>query len=349
MKAAYIKTHKKVQIRDIETPVPESREVLLQIDGCGVCGSDYIEATSWAKKWKRFGHEIAATVLNVGEEVKDFTQGDQVALALSAPCGECPICLSGNKRGCCNIVVAEQGGFAKNLLVKDVRLLSKVPHPISPSLLILVEPLTVLLDAFHTANLKQGDTLAVVGGGFLSCLAHLVANVMGSKPTISLSRSLHPGLEACLQAVGGEHFKWKTLGGVTISPPKAFPAKLAESPGRVTVLHTAPARYLQNYMDFLPFDSTIVNIGLSGKSKDNTLKIDFSKLIFKRLQLLSGFPVPCLYLDEAVELLCNNKDLFSILSPEIMHLDQLPKVITATHKAKKKIMIVPTSVGHEKQ
>ncbi|MGE4264121.1 MAG: alcohol dehydrogenase catalytic domain-containing protein [Desulfovibrio sp.] len=345
MKAAFVKVPRKVQIREIDAPVPRAGEVLVSVDGCGVCGSDYIEASTWAKSWKRFGHEIAATVREVGEGVQGFAAGDQVALALSAPCGGCPGCLNGNPRRCTQLVVAEQGGFAELLLVKDVRLLTRIPQPLASSLAIFAEPLTVLLDALHTVGFKPGERLVVVGGGFLSCLGILTAKVLGAKPALALSRSLYPGLDACLQAVGGEHFKWHSLAGVTLAAPRSFQQRLAAATERVVVLHTAPARYLAKYIFDLPFDSTVVNIGLSGDPKDNCVSIDCSRLIFKRVQLMSAFPVPCLYLDEAVRLLCDNKDLFSLLEPERAPLERLPEIISGTRKAKRKIMVVPGSGG----
>jgi len=343
MKAAYVKTRNKVQIRDVEAPTPSTGEVVLQVEGCGICGSDFLEADSWAKKWKRFGHEIAGRIIAVGTDVEDFAQGDQVALGLSAPCGQCPHCLAGIPRHCTSLLIAEQGGFAEQLLVPDPRLLYKAPEPMDPSLLIFAEPLTVLLDAFHTVGLKKNDRLAVVGGGFIACLGILVAKSLGITSVLSLSRSSHPGLTACIDAAKGEDFQWNKVAGVTTSAPSEFMARLGQGPGRRVILHTAPARYILNYFDMLPFDTTVLNIGLSAKAKENILKIDASKLIFKRIQIMSGFPVPCLYLEEAIKLLCRNRKLFSLLSPEKVILKDLPAIISSRPKHKRKIMVVPGS------
>lgn len=345
MRAAYVKTHNKVELRDIPVPTPGAGQVLLHIDACGVCGSDFIEATAWAKSWKRFGHEVAATVEEVGLGVQGFTPGDQVGLALSAPCGQCSGCLGGNPRHCSGLITAEQGGFAEKLLVPDVRLLSKAPHPMPFELLVLAEPLTVLLDAFQAAHVQPGDRILVVGGGFLACMAILLAKILQSPPSFCLSRSLHPGLEHCLAAVGGEYFGWNTLAGMTLASPSRLHDRLATLPERVVVLHTPPARYIQHYLMKLPFDSTIVNIGLSPEPKDNVIKLECDQLIFKRMQLISGFPVPCLFLRQAIELLCEHSELFSVLSPASASLEQLADIITGAHKAKKKIMICPSQDG----
>ena len=347
MRAAFVRTHNWVELRDVVDATPAANQVLLRIDGCGVCGSDFMEAAAWARSWKRFGHEIAATVLDIGSGVTNVTPGDQVALALSAPCGQCPGCLAGNPRHCTGLVAAEQGGYAERLIVPDERLLVRAPEPIDPELMIFAEPLSVILDAFHTMNLRPGDRLVTIGGGFLSCLGILAGKALGAAPAICLSRGLHSGLEACLKAVGGEYFQWQSLARITLSPPKAFAQRLAGLPERLVVLHTPPGKYLANYFGSLPFDSTIVNIGLSSRGRDNRVKIDCSKLIFNRINLLSAFPVPCLYMEEALQLLCDHRELFTILWPEKTPLEHLPEIIAAHRRSGRKIMIAPGQVGRK--
>ena len=58
MKAAFVKRKNRVRIKEVPKPEPKEKEIRIKIDACGVCGSDFIEAQSWAKRWKRFGHEI---------------------------------------------------------------------------------------------------------------------------------------------------------------------------------------------------------------------------------------------------------------------------------------------------
>jgi hypothetical protein len=109
--------------------------------------------------------------------------------------------------------------------------------------------------------------------------------------------------------------------------------------GRVVVLHTAPARHIALYLDQLPYGSTVVNIGLSAFPKENRLKIDASRLIFKRLQLMNAFPVPCLHLPQAVSLLREHSGLFSLLPVEKIPLRRLPEIIIGSDKPKRKILI----------
>jgi len=340
MKVAFVKKHNKVKLKEIDTPAPGPGEILLRIDACGVCGSDYLEATAWAHEWKRFGHEIAATVFNIGYGVEGFVVGDQVVVALSVGCGECNGCLAGNPRRCSALIVAEQGGFGEYLLVKDTRLLLKVEPRLPVRLAVFTEPVTVVLDAFHLVGLKPGDKLVMIGGGFITCISLLIAKVLGVENPLVLSRDSHPGLYNCLTATMGEHVYWHTIGGITLVAPETFTQNLSGHVGRVVVMHTAPAKFIPLYIEKLPYDSLIVNVGLSGRVKDNELRMDASRLIFKRIQVMSAFPVPCLYLSEAVSLLQKNKDLFSLLTPERVSFERLPEVIKAPRKTKRKIVVV---------
>jgi threonine dehydrogenase-like Zn-dependent dehydrogenase len=342
MKIALVRKDNRVWLKEVDLSAPGFGEVLLRIDACGVCGSDYLEATAWAQEWKRFGHEIAATVSIIGPGVDGFTVGDQVVLALSAACGQCKACLAGNPRHCSALIVAEQGGFGEYLLVKDTRLLLKVEPRLPVELAVFTEPATVVLDAFRLAGLKPEDKLVVVGGGFIACISLLIAKALGVGNPLVLSRSAHPGLNNCLKATQGEHVCWQVIDGKTLAAPESLAQSFSGSSGRVVVMHTAPAKFIPLYIEKLPYGSLIVNVGLSAAPDDNALRIDAAQLIFKRIQLMSAFPVPCLYLAEAVFLLQKNQDLFSILETESIPLEQLPEVIAAVRKPKRKVLIFPS-------
>ncbi len=341
MKIALVKKDNRVRLEKVDISAPGFGEVLLRIDACGVCGSDYLEATAWAQEWKRFGHEIAATVSVIGPGVEGFTVGDQVVLALSVACGKCSACLSGNPRRCSALIMAEQGGFGEYLLVKDTRLLFKVEPPFPADLAAFTEPATVVLDAFHLAGLGPEDKLVVVGGGFIACISLLIAKALGVMDPLVLSRTAHPGLNNCLKATNGQHICWQVIDGETIAAPESFGQNLSGSLGRVVVLHTAPVKFMPLYLERLPYDSIIVNLGLSGADEDNQVRIDAARLIFKRIQLMSAFPVPCLYLAEAVSLIQKNQEVFSLLETEKVGLEQLPEVIMSKRNSKRKVLIFP--------
>ena len=339
MRAAFVKRYNKIKIVDIPVPKPKENEVLIKIDACGVCGSDFIEAQVWAKNWKRFGHEIAATVAETGEGVTGISVGDQVVVALSVPCGACNPCIAGHPRKCNRLIVAEQGGFAEYLLVKDYRLLYKIDPVLPAELACLTEPLTVILDAFQLATMQAGDNLLVVGGGNIGCMSLLAAKALRINVLGVIGRSIDSRLTACLGAAGGSFFPWHTLMRMIVDVSTMVKQRLSEVSGKLVVLHTAPPHYISKYLDALPYDSTIVNIGLSASGKKNAIKLDASRLIFNRIQLMSAFPVPCMHLSQAVSLIREHSALFSLLSLKQLSLEQLPELIVSSKKTRSKIII----------
>jgi D-arabinose 1-dehydrogenase-like Zn-dependent alcohol dehydrogenase len=341
VKAAFIKKYNRVKLVDIPKPSPSGKEVLVKVQACGVCGSDFIEAKAWAKQWKRFGHEIVGTVEEMGPEVTGFSEGDQVVIALSAPCGVCPACKSGVPRRCSNLIMAEQGGFAEYLLVPDQRLLYHVKPSLPIRTAVMAEPITVVLDAFEAASLQEGQYFLVVGGGYIGRLALLTAKTEGANVLGILGRKTSPQIEECLKDTGGEHFSWRTWFGRTIGPPTDLRERLSTLPGSLVILHTAPAYYIGNYLEAMPFGTTIVNIGLSAKPRENKLRIDGSKLIFSKIQLLSAFPVPCLHMEHAVDLLQSHVELYGLMTMESRTIDDLPGVIGGSYNHGAKVVILP--------
>lgn len=326
MKAALVKKRNKIKIIDIPVSKPEGREVLIRVDACGFCGSDYIEAISWARNWKRFGHEIAGTVVATGNDVIDISVEDKVVVSLSVSCGECPACVAGNPRKCTSLVIAEQGGFAEYLIIKDYRLLTRVKKEIPTEMACLAEPLSVVLDAFHLVNLCNNDNLLVVGGGNIGNIAVLAALALKVNIIGVLSRSIHGDMLKYIEKNGGIYFPWLTIAGFTLSAPLSLRNKLSGVPGRIVVLHTAPVSCIPRYIDALPYDSTIVNIGLSDSLLQNRVFLNASKMIFKRIQFMNAFPVPCMYMNEAVNLIQDNPSTFALLPITRRFLDQLPSL-----------------------
>ena len=335
MKAAFVKREGKVKISEVFLPDVGDNEILIRINACGVCGSDFIEASHWAKEWKQFGHELSGTIHAIGGNNTGFKEGDRVVLALSIPCEECSACRKGLPRHCSQMVIANQGGFAEYLLVKDRRSLKTVPPSVPSNIACLAEPLTVILDAFDLVRLKKNDIFWVAGGGFIGMLAILTSHLMGIPVAGVLSRRSSDNLQKVLEYTGGECIKWGGLG--TASTLKST---LSARNGRTVILHTAPPYTIASYVDKLPYDSSVVNIGLSGKKKENKLSLDISKAVFNRTQILNVFPVPCLFLDEAVSLLENHTKIFSMLDTYKISLDDIPHIIASRSKNGKAIVTI---------
>ncbi len=171
MKAAVLTEYGRVEWKEIEKPGYTGEEVLIRVSLASICGSDqHIFTGEFHPRTKTpmiMGHEFAGVIEEVGEEVKGFTPGDQVAVDPIIWCGECPACKIGRYPACTNlklIGVDLDGGFTQYISV-PASMLYKVPLSIPARHAALVEVLSIGFHAKNRAGVKEGDLLAIWGSG----------------------------------------------------------------------------------------------------------------------------------------------------------------------------------------
>jgi len=104
----------------VEIPDPEAvpGEVVVRVDGCGICGSDLTSYKVGLFTGTVPGHELAGVVQSVGAGVTGWSPGDEVVIDPKIPCGACDDCRSGAGHRCAmaltaGIGFARDGGFAE--------------------------------------------------------------------------------------------------------------------------------------------------------------------------------------------------------------------------------------------
>ncbi len=90
MRAAVIQSPGVVEVTSVPEPAPGSRDVVVQVEACGICGTDlHILEGEFAPALPVVpGHEFAGTVVALGSDVFELTVGDRVAVDPSLYCGE---------------------------------------------------------------------------------------------------------------------------------------------------------------------------------------------------------------------------------------------------------------------
>ena len=80
-----------IHLEEVEKPTINDDQVLLKIHSVGICGSD-IQMYHGLHKYMTFpvvfGHEVGASVEQVGANVKDYKVGDLVTVEPQVTCGE---------------------------------------------------------------------------------------------------------------------------------------------------------------------------------------------------------------------------------------------------------------------
>ena len=74
-----------VELRDIEIPTPGPGEILVKVEGCGICGTDVHEYRYNPFGYKEIvlGHEGTGEVIAIGEGVTVDTKGDPIKVCRS--------------------------------------------------------------------------------------------------------------------------------------------------------------------------------------------------------------------------------------------------------------------------
>jgi L-iditol 2-dehydrogenase len=162
-------------------PEPARGEIVLRIDAALTCGTDVkVRRRGHPVMIPRvptvFGHEFAGTVTAVGAGVARVREGDRVAAANSAPCGECRPCLA-RRPNLCEDLLFVNGAYGEyialppRLVAKNVVRLGRA----AAARAAFAEPLACAMLGIERARVEAGQTVAVFGHGPLGCLLGLVA------------------------------------------------------------------------------------------------------------------------------------------------------------------------------
>ena len=182
MKALIYQGPKKVVVENINEPVKREKSILIEIQYCGICGSDkgiFSGTHPRAKEPLILGHELLGEVKENGEK---FSVGDRVVAYPLLSCGKCLACRTGNAHVCNNlglIGIDIDGGICERMYI-DEDILFKVPEGVSDKAAVVIEPLAVLLRAVHQAKFNVGENACVVGAGPIGLLSGIVLRHAGA-------------------------------------------------------------------------------------------------------------------------------------------------------------------------
>jgi D-arabinitol dehydrogenase (NADP+) len=155
-------------LADLPRPQPGPGEVVLRSTMTGVCGTDrHIHEGGFLAAYPLTpGHEILATVEELGEGVTGFAVGDQVVVDNSTACGACDPCRRGEILFCRHfraLGVNAPGGFAEYVLVRQ----EKCYHAgdLEPEVAVLTEPTACAMHGADVLALRPGSDVAMIGAG----------------------------------------------------------------------------------------------------------------------------------------------------------------------------------------
>ena len=200
MRALVIHGAKDLRLEERPEPELAPGEVLVRVEGAGICGSDlhYVQhggigTAIRVKAPMVLGHEAAGRVVSGG----DLEPGTLVAISPSRPCAvqgidPCEECREGRQNHCRNMRFYGSampwphidGVYADALSVKPAQLHALGDH-VTPAMAALAEPLAVCLHAVGRAGDVSGARALVTGCGPIGALCAAVLAHRGAEVTVT--------------------------------------------------------------------------------------------------------------------------------------------------------------------
>ena len=191
MKAALFEAYRgPLSIKTVADPVCPTDGVVLKVEACGVCRSDW---HGWSGADPDVavphvpGHEFAGIIIETGRDCRRFRKGDRVTAPFILACGDCADCRGGEPTVCNHQYVvgfSGWGAFAEMLAVPraDFNLV------LLPDNLGFTEAAAMgcrLTTAFRglvdRAQLQPGEWLAIHGCGGVGLSAVMIAAALGAQ------------------------------------------------------------------------------------------------------------------------------------------------------------------------
>ena len=188
MKAVLYYGPQNIKYEETQIKPLEKGEILVKIGAALTCGTD-------VKTFRRghpvlikqipsgFGHEFAGTVTKVSAGVTNVKIGDRVVCANSAPCGDCFYCKRGEYNLCENLDLLN-GAYAEYIVVPS-RIVEKntliLPDDLSFEKAAFAEPLANVVHGVERTDIKEGDTVGVIGIGPIGLMFARLAKLKGAR------------------------------------------------------------------------------------------------------------------------------------------------------------------------
>ena len=184
MKAAVLSGPRELDVVDWPIPVCEPAEVLIQMWGVGICGSDsaiYAGNRTFPKPFV-IGHEGFGRIVSLGSAVRDRELGSLVVVEPNIVCGECALCRTGLSSLCVqkrSLGVGNDGLCAEFASV-PAEFSWPLPDTIRPEDAVCIEPLAVALAAIREARPRPGAHMTVFGAGAQGLLLTVALAAQGA-------------------------------------------------------------------------------------------------------------------------------------------------------------------------
>ncbi len=217
--------HPELGVREWPDPEPGPQDVVLEVQACGVCGSDmhfyetdadgYILYPGLTKFPTILGHEFSGKVVETGPDVELLKVGDMVTVEEMIWCGRCIACRNGYPNHCTNL---EELGFTipgafANYIAVDEKFCWKIDaiaerfgdEEKAYEVAAMTEPSCVAYNAMfeRAGGFKPGHYVSIFGAGSIGLAAIGLAKAAGAGTIVAFE--LSPQRRELAKKVGADY------------------------------------------------------------------------------------------------------------------------------------------------
>ena len=281
MRAAVFEGEGRLVVKDVPDPTPAPDEVLIEVEACGVCGSDVqiinVPAGHPSTPPVIIGHEFVGWIRAAGSAVRDAAIGARVVVDPDPKCGACDSCRAGRPANCTNIVAL--GVHRDGALARFVTAPANSVYPISDAvpaeLAALVEPLACVVNGTNRAGIRPGESAVVFGAGAIGCLFIAVLRASGAAKIVAIEPSVHRAPVA--RAVGAD----------AVLTPDEWAAQRSElMPAGADVVVDAVGSVLPQAIEAAGMGARVVIFGMNGNARPPVHQVE---IVEKGLAILGSY------------------------------------------------------------
>jgi threonine dehydrogenase-like Zn-dependent dehydrogenase len=281
MRAAVYEGEGRLVVKDVPDPVPGPDEVLIEVEACGVCGSDVqiinVPPGHPSTPPVIIGHEFVGWIRGVGSAVHDVALGTRVVCDPDPKCGACDSCRAGRPANCTNIValgVHRDGALAKYVCA-PANSVYPIAENVPAELAALVEPLACVANGTNRAAIRPGESAVVFGAGAIGCLFIAVLRASGAARIIAIEPSTLRAPVA--KAVGAD---------VVLTPDEWAAQRTDLLPNGADVVVDAVGSVLPQAIEAAGMGARVVIFGMNGNARPPVHQVE---IVEKGLSILGSY------------------------------------------------------------
>ncbi len=290
MKAVAVGPEHTLEVRNVDDPSPGQGQVMVDVEACGICGSDlHMLPSGVLSEGSILGHELSGVLSEIGPGVDGWSTGDRVCVYPFAPVDRLDLVValaSGIGLG------TNDGGYAERM-VCGAEMLWRIPDEVELAHGALVEPLAVGLHGIDTSRATPGQSVCVMGCGPIGAMTIVGLRSRGFENIVAIEpnpdrRALALKLGAA-HAFGVDGVHEAVLGAFGETPPEV----IIECAGHVSAPGLA--------VELIAGEGTIALVGML----DEPVPISQLNVMLKEAVIRGSFAYRPKDFDEAVAMLAS--------------------------------------------